>query len=103
VLPGQLQQLQRLLGQVDGVVGGDGDVLAAALDQVVIVDFRVLFLLFLAWLSPAKARRRFSFVILSLSSIGQLLSNTDEIAVFSSKGRIFIREIFLYKCPVGCP
>ena len=41
----QLQQLQRLLRQVNGIVGGDGHVLTAAFDKMVIIDFRVLLLL----------------------------------------------------------
>ena len=45
VLPRQLQQRQRLVRQVDGIVGGDGDVLAPALLEVVVEDLRVLLLL----------------------------------------------------------
>jgi hypothetical protein len=42
---GQLQQLQGLLRQVNGIVSGNGDVLTAAFDKMVIIDFRVLFFL----------------------------------------------------------
>ena len=45
MLPRQLQQLERLVRQVDGIVGGDGHIVAAALLEVVIEDFRVLLLL----------------------------------------------------------
>ena len=45
VLPRQLQQLYRLVRQVDGIVGGDGDVLAPALLQVVVEHLGVFLLL----------------------------------------------------------
>ena len=45
MLPRQLQKLKGLVRQVDGIVGGDGDVLTPALLEMVVKDLRVLLLL----------------------------------------------------------
>ena len=45
MVPGQLQQLQRLLAQINRVVGGEGYVFASPLNQMVVEDLPVLLLL----------------------------------------------------------